>query len=475
MASRTRSATDWRSTRSTVLTVLVAAMLSALAGLAMVKLGTTQRQLKGMLIVAAGVAMVIAATRPEIGLAMLLTLMPFEFHFSGTGTDEALIVALALVLAWRIRGSVVPAWVSLGGLALVLGSFAAAVGARDQTVALWGGVRWLAGLVVLFVAIDLFRDSRDASRRMVDIFTASAVVVVFFAYAQRAGIHTLVGAPFISDKPQSFFSYYTNYAGYVAMAAILATGEVLITLRERNWARAAKYGAALMFILSGLVISSSRGGLLALGAGWLLLLVLNARRGSIVLQAAVILAIFLGGAYIVTPHAAITSLSQRLSTPLGSKVEDKQRFAVQKAGEQGLREFPLGLGYGNAPFYLRNHVHSVYVKQAFSHAQETFVQIGLDAGWLGLAGFLLLFLSPMGLVLKHGERGSSAVRASAFAAALGAFLAQGLYDYLFYDISFIVFVLAMVWGTIHALSIDEEASALPEIEVGSAAPLLGRG
>jgi hypothetical protein len=475
MASRIRPATGWSSTRSTVLTVLVAVILSTLLGVFMVKLGTVQRELKAMLVMAAGVAMLVAILRPDIGLVMLLILTPFEFHFSGTGTDEALVVALALVLAWRIRGSVIPAWVSVGGLALVLGSLAAAVGARDQTLALWGGFRWLAGLVVLFVAIDIFRHRRDASRRMVDIFTASAVVVVFFAYVQRAGIHTLVGAPYIPDKPQSFFSYYTNFAGYVAMAAILATGEVLITFRERNWARAAKYGAALMFILSGLVISSSRGGLLALGAGWLLLLVLNARRGSIVLQAGVILAIFLGGAYIVTPHAAITTLEQRLSTPLGSQVEDKQRFAVQKAGEQGLREFPFGLGYGNAPFYLRNHVHSVYVKQAFTHAQETFVQIGLDAGWLGLAGFLLLFLSPMGLVLKHGEGSASAVRASAFAAALGGFLAQGLYDYLFYDISFIVFVLAMVWGTIHALSIDEEANTLPDSEVGSAALVLGHG
>jgi hypothetical protein len=473
MASRTRLATGSHTTRSTVLTVALAVVLSTLLGVFMVKLGTVGHELKATLIMAAGVAMLVAVLRPDIGLAMLLVLTPFEFHFSGAGTDEVLIVALALVLVWRIRGSVVPAWVSVGGLALVLGSFASAVGAHDQTLALWGGIRWLAGLLVLFVAIDIFRDRRDASRRMVDIFTASALVVVFFAFTQRVGIQVIVGAPFISDKPQSFFSYYTNYAGYVAIAAVLATGEVLIAVRDLNWARAARYGAALIFILSGLVIAGSRGGLLALAAGWLLLLVFNARRGSVVVQAMVILAVFVGGAYIVTPHSAITGLNQRFSTRLGSQVEDKQRFAVQKAGERGLREFPFGLGYGNAPFYLRNHTHSVYVKQAFSHAQETFVQIGLDAGWLGLAGFLLLFLSPMGLVLKHGEGGSSAVRASAFAAAIGAFLAQGLYDYLFYDVSFIIIVLAMVWGTIHALSIDEEVNELPDTEVGSAALVPG--
>ena len=139
---------------------------------------------------------------------------------------------------------------------------------------------------------------------------------------------------------------------------------------------------------------------------------------------------------------------------------------MQKAGEQALQEYPLGLGYNNAHFYLQDHVHSIYVKQAFTHAQETFVQIGLDAGWLGLAGFLLLLVWPVGLVLKYGTGGSSAVRASVFAAALGGFMAQGLYDYLFYEIAFIVFVLAMVWGTIHALSIDEGSTVAAD-EVSS--------
>jgi hypothetical protein len=456
MASRLRFAAGWRSVRFTILTAIVAVVLSALAGIAMVKLGSTQRELKALLIMAAGVAMVVAALRPDLGLVVLLVLMPFEFHFSGTGTDEVVIVAMALVLAWRIRGSVVPTWVSVGGFALVLGSFAAAIGARDQTAALWGGVRWLAGIVVLLVAIDIFRDRQDASRRMVDIFTGSAVVVVIFAFAQKVGIDLIVGAPFIPGNPSSFFSYYTNYAGYVAMAATLATGEVLIALRERRSMRAATYAAALLFILSGLVISTSRGGLLALGGGWLLLVVLNVRRGSILVQAIVIVAIFVGGAYLVTPRSAVTTLKQRFTTQLGSQVEDKQRFAVQKAGEQALGLYPLGLGYENAHFYLQDHVHSIYVKQAFTHAQETFVQVGLDAGWLGLAGFLLLFIWPIGLVMQHGAGGSSAVRASAFAAALGGFMAQGLYDYLFYEVAFVIFVLAMMWGVIHSLSVDEE-------------------
>ncbi len=421
----------------------------------MVKLGSVQRELKALLIMAGGIAMVVAALRPEVGLAMLLILMPFEFRFSGTGTNEVVIVAMALVLVWRIRGSLIPPWISAGGIALVLGSFAAANGAQNQTSALWGGVRWLAAIIILFAAISILRDNRDASRRMVDIFTASAVVVVIFAITQKAGIYVLVGPPYFAGHPNSFFGIYTVYAGYTAMAAVLATGEILIAVNSRRMYRASVYGAALILILLGIAISTSRGGLLALGSGWLLLLVLNARRGTVLIQACVVFAIFLGAGYLATPHSTITEIQRRFSTQRSANTEDKTRFALQRAGEQALGSYPFGLGYENFPYYLRGHVHNEFIQMAFDHAHETPVEIGLDAGWLGLAGFLILWGWPIGKVLRDGRRGASAVRATAFAAALGGFMAQGLFDYLFYEIDVLIFFLAMVWGVIHALSVDD--------------------
>jgi hypothetical protein len=472
MASRTRSATDWRSTRSTVLTVLIAAMLSVLAGLAMVKLGTTQRQLKGVLIVAAGVAMVVAATRPEVGLAMLLALMPFEFHFSGTGTNEVVIVAMSLVLMWRIVASAIPGWIFTGGIALVLGSFAAVPGAVDQTNAFWGAIRWLAAVLILYAAISVLRSRRDASRRMIDIFTGSAVVVVLFAFAQKAGVYVLVGSPYFSGHPNSFFGIYTVYAGYVAMAAVLATGEVVIAFNKRRKLRASVYGGALVVILIGIAISTSRGGLLALGGGWLLLLLLNLRRGTIFIQACVVLVIFLGAGFLATPHSTVATIQQRLTEKRSASAEDKTRFALQKAGEQALVSHPFGLGYLNFPFYLRAHVRDDAIQKVFAHAHETPVEIGLDAGWLGLVGFLILWGWPIVKVLTYRSGGESAVRASAFAAALGGFMAQGLFDYLFYEIDVLIFFLAMVWGVIHSLSVDQAESAAADTAPPSSARLL---
>ncbi len=439
---------------SPLLTLLAAIVLAVLVGLATAKLGSFQHQLKALVIAVAAIAIVVAALRPDYGLTLLIALVPFEFGFYGTNSDQVLLYTLALVMAWRIRVSAIPAWVGAGGLALVLGSFIASIGAHARGIALEGAVNWLAAILILFTALTVLRRSRAASRRMIDIFTGSAVIVVAFAFLQHAGVYAIVGAPHEGGQPSSFFAYYTVFAGYVAMAATLATSEVLIALDERRVARTTSYGLALVFLLAGLAASTSRGGLVALAAGWLLLLTLNLRRGPFVARALAILAIFLAAGYITTPASTITTIEHRIELSNGTLGGDKERFALQAAGERALAASPFGLGYGNFSYYLRADVHSADIHQAFFHAHETPVQIGLDAGWLGLAGFLLLFAMPIVRVFSRPGQSVNTVRASSFAAALGGLMAQGLYDYLFYDLAFLVFFVAMVWGAVHSLSLD---------------------
>ncbi len=436
-----------------LLTAFAAIVLAVATGLAAAKLGSFQHQVKALVIAIAAVAIVVAALRPDYGLILLIALIPFEFGFYGTNSDQVLLYTLALVMAWRIRASAIPTWVGVGGLALVLGSFVASLGAHDRSIALEGAVNWLAVILLLFVAFTVMRRSRSASRRLIDIFTAGAVIVVGFAFLQRSGVYAIVGEPIEGGPPNSFFAYYTVYAGYVAMAATLASGEALIALERRRTPRAAAYGLAIVFLLAGLAVSTSRGGLVALGAGWLMLITLNLRRGPFVARALAILAIFAAAGYIATPHSTIATIEHRIELSNGQLGGDRERFALHAAGERALATHPLGLGYGNFSFYLSADVHSAGIHRAFFHAHETPIQIGLDAGWLGLAGFLMLFATPIVLVFVRSGQSVDTVRASAFAAALGGLMAQGLYDYLFYDIAFLGFFVAMVWGATHSLSL----------------------
>ncbi len=458
MATRVRLAIVGRAGRSTLATTALAVVLAVLVGLATAKLGSLQHQLKALVIVMAGSALVVAALRPDYGLVILLALIPFGFGFYGTGSDTVLLWTLPLVMVWRIRVRDVPPWVAVGGLALVAGGFIAMLGAHNKINALEGAIDWLSAILILFVALTVLRERRDASRRMVDIFTGSAVIVLIFGFLQKAGIDVIVGAPYNAGLPNSFFAYYTVYAGYVAMAATLATAEILIALDERKAVRVSTYGAVLVFMLAGLAEATSRGGIVALAAGWLIFLVLNVRRGPTLARAVTILAVFAAAGYIATPAATIAKIERRFALSNGTQGEDKTRFALHKAGEQALSTHPFGLGYGNFAYYLSSNVRSSNIGQAFFHAHETPIQIGLDTGWIGLAGFLVLFAGPILLVFTRRGGGISTVRASAFAAALAGLMAQGLYDYLFYDTAFFVFFVALVWGTVHALSIDSGAN-----------------
>ena len=447
--------------RQLLFSVPVTALLSALlaAGVAMVlfKLGPPQHQLKAGLGVIAVVVVIAAALRPLLALGLVVALMPFEYHVYGLGTDEVLIFIAAGILLWRIDARRVPWWVILGSFALVMGSALTVIGAVDKGSALWGAARWLGALLLLAAAFSLLRDRPDATRRLIDLITASAVVVVGFALLQRAGIYVIVGPPYQAGQISSTFGYYTVYGGFIAMAAVLATGETLQSLINGERVRALVYGIALTITLLGVAVSLSRGALLCLGAGWIVLIVLNLRRASLIAQGVGLVVVFVAAGYLATPSTTVTQLVNRFSTPIGSQAEDQERFALQQTGRTALAHHPLGLGYGNFSFYLAGHP-ATGVNAIFFHSHQLLTQVGLDAGWLGLAGFVLLFVGAIVAAIRAGPLG---LRNTAFAAALCGLMAQGLYDYLFYEISMLALWVALIFGATHAPAPQEQNDTIP--------------
>lgn len=427
-------------------TALLSALLAALLGAVLFKLGNPQHQLKAGLGVLAVVVVAVVALRPALGLGIVVAAMPFEFTVQHAGTNEVLIFSAAAVLMWRIRTRDVPGWAALGSFALVIGSLLTVIGAHNQGSALWGAVRWLGVLILFAAAFSVFRDRPDANRRLIDIITGSAVVVVGFAFLQRAGVYTIVGPPYVSGLIDSTFGYYTVYGGFVGMAAVLATGEALQAFAEKDRRRGLVYGVALTIILLGVAISLSRGALLVVGAGWAVLLVLNFRRASLLARGIALIVVFVVAGYLATPAHTRTDFLNRFSQPLGAQAEDQQRFALQATGRHALAHHPLGLGYGNFSYYLNGHP-AFGVTTSFFHSHQLPTQIGLDAGWLGLAGFLILLGGALFSAVRAA--GNSGIRNTTFAAALCGLLTQGLFDYLFYEISMLALWVALVFGATH--------------------------
>lgn len=445
--------------RSSIAVAGLAILVSAAVGLATVKLGSFQHQLKAFVIVVAAITLVVAALRPEYGLVILVTIIPFGFGFYGTGSSSVLLWSLPLVMMWRIRFRQVPAWIVLGGGLIVLGAFIATVGAQEKGTALEGAMYWLGTVLVLAVALTVFRSRRDASRRLVNILTVQGVVLAIFGFLQQHGLHALVGSEFNPGRPNSFLSYYTVYAGYLAMVITLATGELLVALEEQRVTRAWMFGGAMVLMLAGITESTSRGGLLALAVGWIMLVALNVRRGSVALRIAIVALLVAAGGYLATPQSTLVTLEHRFAASNGGLGEDQTRFALQKAGQSALSDYPFGLGWGNFRLYLSQNVRNSKIQQPFFHSQETFLQVGIDTGWIGLAGFLVLVVTPLLDAFRSNAGRAAMVRATAFAAALGGFIAQGLYDYVLWDVPFLVFFAAMIFGVTHSLRVSRMSSA----------------
>jgi O-antigen ligase len=443
------------------LAVLVGtAAIAAIAGAGLARVDDADNQVK-LVIVAIGLVAVIAgALSPVFALGFMLAAAPFEFPVTVagtyTGTNELLLISFAGVLLPRVRFADVPGWARLGAGAMVLGGLMTLVVAADRTTALWGVTRWTAVLVAVLAAFSLLRGRRDALRKAIDLFLAVAVVEALFGIAQKAGVTVLVGPPFDGVHIDGFFGYYTAFGGFVGVAAVLATGQALDCLGKRMPARAALYGAALLLLLLAAATSLSRGAVLVIGAGWLALLALNARRGAVLVRGLVLLVVFLGAATYATPASTRTQLTDRFVTRVGTQFSDKQRFVLQRTGREALAASPLGLGFRNFPQYLQDHTRSIYINQQFFHCHEMFVQLGLDLGWLGLAGFLLLALAPFAAFLRLPARSPNATSAAGVLAALAGYLAQGLFDYNLFEMSYLVFFGFLLWAAVTALRMPED-------------------
>ncbi|MGI8511572.1 MAG: O-antigen ligase family protein [Solirubrobacteraceae bacterium] len=439
--------------------------IAGVSGLALVRVGTVDNQLKPILLGIAIVGIAVAAVRPRFGFLLLVALLPFQYRIRAAGllvgTNELLLIGLALVMGPRIEWAAIPRWMVYGSSALILGSFASVVLASDPGAAAWGAVRWSTVIVLAWAAFGVFGDDERAQQRFVDLLCGAAMLVVLFAILQRVGINAVAGKPYFPDLPDSTFGYYTVYAGFIALVATLAVGELLTAMASGQPGRVTLYGVAIAVCIVGIGVSLSRGGLLALSAGLIALTMLQLSRGSVALKLAVVLVASAGIGYAATPRDARDQFQARFEGQRqGQEQDDRIRFAYQKAGFTALVHSPLGIGYGNFSDYVgRNAVNSQTKDQAF-HSHNTFVQAGIEAGWIGLVGFLLLIGVPLLRALRLSAKRMLSPRTAAFAAALVGVLSQGLFDYLFHEIAILAFFVALIWALARLL--ERDAADVPQ-------------
>ncbi|MGH7896201.1 MAG: O-antigen ligase family protein, partial [Candidatus Binatia bacterium] len=234
-----------------------------------------------------------------------------------------------------------------------------------------------------------------------------------------------------------FFRNYVTYAHVLvlplglALARAACTGGALATLGALALALAVLFSTA-----RGAWVSA-----IAMGVA----LVAMRRRGGIVLLVA--------GVVVVGVWLASPGLRAQVIPALTTTENNAGRIGIYRANLDIVRDNPLfGLGFGRyqreaAPYYDR---HPEADRR--SHAHNAFLQLGAEAGLVGLAAFMLLFATA----IRYGAETMAWLDAAAdptYATALGAwlgiigFLASGLTHYTFGDSE----VATAMWVTLAVL------------------------
>jgi putative inorganic carbon (HCO3(-)) transporter len=180
-------------------------------------------------------------------------------------------------------------------------------------------------------------------------------------------------------------------AGPLAILLPVALALLLFAWRQLPWYLRGLAGLAALAIVLVLILTQSRGGLLALGATLIALALLRWRRGWLLLIAAAMAAIiafrYLG---------ANTVIAQLTTDRTFSGVEG--RLMVWSRALSMIRDFPFtGVGMGTF-LPVAERLYVLYDPSGtFTHAHNLFLQVAVDLGFPGLIAWLaILMLAVVG-------------------------------------------------------------------------------
>jgi O-antigen ligase len=284
----------------------------------------------------------------------------------------------------------------------------------------------------------------------------ASVIVVGGVLLQRAGSFAVVGAPYLSDRYDSFFGYYTVAAGFLALVLPLCWVLLATSVGHRaDWiAGAVGFGACGL----GLVLLQSRGGLAAGGAALCVAIALSpGGKRQVFLVAALCVSLF-AVVWLFTDQSSRSYVLDRLTDSGDINAgSDSQRADLQRVGAQLASERPLGIGYGQ----FSSNVNSSVTRVLF-HSHSVYSQVPLDIGWLGASALAVLVIVPIWKAVVARIRRRQTYLLAGCAGALVGALVQGANDYLFYEAAWWM-GLALVLGlAVAALPATDEIPAVIE-------------
>ncbi len=338
----------------------------------------------------------------------------------------------------------------------------------------WTGLALLRLLTVasaFWLALQLCREDRRA------LLLAKWVALLAIAYAAYGLIAVKAGwTPFEGARVSSTFVDRDSFATYAGLGLLAIAGLVLRFYQENaascgNWRLSAFFfldatgkGGALLFlggflVLAALLLTGSRGGVIATGLGLLLEGALLARgsrrRGERARTVLFFGSFFIAATALLFGGAFFGSIEKR-------GVYDASRMAVYILTLRSIRDLPwLGFGYGTfAEVFPMYRDRSLSVLGIWTQAHDTYLEIFQG---LGLLFGSLLILAVFLLVL-HCLEGARKRQATVLAPALAAGAALLVASHAFVDFSLQIEAVALSFASLLGAGVAQSQSSQLKLE-----------
>jgi putative inorganic carbon (HCO3(-)) transporter len=324
----------------------------------------------------------------------------------------------------------------------------------------YGGVRGMLeeldfwGVYLLFVAASLLsiHDARSLRRYVWGMMLGSAVVVAFGLYA------VAVNLPTLADGRAGAYGMYENHNDYTFIIIMVLPFAYLFLRLTRTRLAKLLLLALVVACIVGVVLSLSRGGILALVFECALILGLTTAGKRRVLA---IVAVAMIGAVAINYQFSAREENQRGNYTAADA--ENSRYELWKAARNMLVAHPvLGIGSRRFKEYSQDYGEISHDNRG-KVAHNTYMEVAADTGILGFGSFLLMlwgiFRSARGVRLADARGdGLLEVRLATFI-GLCAIMLRSLLDAKAYDWSFYVLAVLGIATSILASSTADQQEA----------------
>ncbi|MBP6002989.1 MAG: O-antigen ligase family protein [Pyrinomonadaceae bacterium] len=289
------------------------------------------------------------------------------------------------------------------------------------------GLHYLALGIFLSLAL-VYIDSAARLKRVALIITIFGAVYAFYAILQSVLSPTKIYGIFERESPFGSFVNRHNFAAYIEMAVSIPMGMLFVGAVSRD--KKLLYITGITVMCVALLLSGSRGGLVALLAQISLLIFLTTRaHGAKKVALRVALSVVLIGAVIVGAFfvGGETSLSRFAETAVSKDITTNRTHIWSITINAIKNNLPFGAGLGAfaqayTPYDDFNGLERV------EQAHNDYLQVLADAGLIGaLIGGFLLFL-----IFRVGRQGISVENTFRRGVAVGAL--SGMFAILIHSI-----------------------------------------